>query len=445
MSLHKCAPFCSLQAKATTMRRFLQILVISILVLSSLRGQGVLRYHLDTTGQTYLKANLRAQIWGRYTQMNPGTVIYGEPTSEYLDVSIRRLRMNFYGQLTPQLFVYAGLGNNNLSYRNSADFQIGLLDLYAEYAFHKAFTVGFGKSGYHGLSRLNLRSSRSMLGLDAPLFSLYSVNQTDHLGRNLGIWVKGQAGPWDYRAVANNPLQYDSGEPSAQADWANARPRPRWSFYLKHQFADRERSSAFGAGTYLGKKQIFNIGAGFAWQPRAMWSGNRLSPDYHDMLHFAADLYVEWPAFKNKTDAFTAYIGYFNYNFGPGYLRNVGANNPATGLLLDEASFNGTGAAFPLIGTGQVLFWQTGYLLPEGATLWSARLQPNASVEYARYDRLSDPMLVYELAVNLLFDGHNSKLTLGAQNRPIFRSRETGVYQTGRRWMAVLQYQVEIN
>ena len=163
------------------------------------------------------------------------------------------------------------------------------------------------------------------------------------------------------------------------------------------------------------------------------------------MLHFAADLYVEWPVFENTADAFTAYIGYFNYNFGPGYLRNVGANNPATGLLLEEASFNGTGAAFPMIGTGQVLFWQTGYLLPEAATLWSARLQPNVSVEYAWYDRLSDPMLVYELAFNLLFDGHSSKLTLGAQNRPIFRTRESGVYQTDRMWMAVLQYQVEIN
>lgn len=427
------------------MKRFLQILVVLMMGWSVLQGQGVLRYNLDTTGQTYLKASLRAQLWGRYTQMNPGTVIYGEPTSEYFDVSIRRLRMNFCGQLTPELFVYAGFGNNNLNYRNSADFQIGVLDLYAEYAFHRALAVGFGKSGYHGLSRLNLRSSRSMLGLDAPLFSLYSVNQTDHLGRNLGIWVKGQAGNWDYRAVMNNPIKYDSGDPGAYADWANTRPRLRWSFYLKHQFADHEGNGLFGAGTYLGKKKIFNLGAGFAWQPRAMWTGSALSPDYHDMFHFAADLYVEWPVFKGTADAFTAYLGFFNYDFGPGYLRNLGANYPATGLLLSEASFNGTGAAFPMIGTGQVLFWQTGYLLPKGVTPTQVRLQPNASVEYARYDRLSDPMLAYELAVNLLFNGHNSKLTLGAQNRPIFQAQENGVFETDRLWMAVLQYQVEIN
>jgi len=378
--------------------------------------------------------------------MNPGTMLYGEPTSEYFDVSIRRLRMNFSGQLTPQLFVYAGLGNNNLNYRSSADFQIGVLDLYAEYQLHQAFAVGFGKSGYHGLSRLNLRSSRSMLGLDAPLFSLYSVNRTDHLGRNLGVWVKGQAGSWDYRAVVNNPLQYDSGDPGVYSDWANTRPRPRWSFYLKHQFADRERNSAFGTGTYLGKKKVLNLGAGFAWQPRAMWSGNTLSPDYHDMLHFAADLYLEWPVFKGTEDVFTAYLGYFNYDFGPGYLRNIGANNPATGLLLNEASFNNKGNAFPMIGTGQVVFWQTGYLLPKGATPWAgARLQPNASVEYARYDRLADPMLAYELAINLLFNGHSNKLTLGAQNRPVFHAQESGIQETNRLWMAVLQYQVEIN
>ncbi|MBV6653370.1 MAG: hypothetical protein KI786_06420 [Mameliella sp.] len=427
------------------MRHFITLFLLTFIIVQ-LNGQGILRHNLDSTGTTYVKASLRAQIWGRYTQMNPGTVIYGEPTSEYFDVSIRRLRMNFSGQLTPELYVYAGFGNNNLSYRNSKDFQIGVLDLYAEYQFHKAIAVGFGKSGYHGLSRLNLRSSRSMLGLDAPLFSLYSVNRTDHLGRNLGIWMKGQIGPWDYRAVVNNPLQYDSGEPGLHADWSNIRPRPRWSFYLKHQFADRERNTAFGAGTYLGKKKIFNLGAGFAYQSRAMWTAGEVAPDYHDMLHFAADLYVEWPVFKGAQDAFTAYVGYFNFDFGPGYLRNVGANNPATGLLLEEASFNGTGAAFPMIGNGQVLFWQTGYLLPKSLTAGiGAQLQPNLSVEYARYDRLSDPMMVYELAVNLLFDGHRSKMTLGAQNRPVFNAQETGIFETDRLWMAVLQYQIEIN
>jgi hypothetical protein len=45
-------------------------------------------------------------------------------------------------------------------------------------------------------------------------------------------------------------------------------------------------------------------------------------------------------------------------------VRNIGANNPATGVDPDEASFNGPGNAYPLVGTGKTFYVQAGFLFP---------------------------------------------------------------------------------
>lgn len=55
-------------------------------------------------------------------QMNFGIVIYGEFISEYFDVFICCLWMNFCGQLIFEFFVYVGFGNNNFNYCNNVDF-----------------------------------------------------------------------------------------------------------------------------------------------------------------------------------------------------------------------------------------------------------------------------------------------------------------------------------
>lgn len=196
-----------------------------------------------------------------------------------------------------------------------------------------------------------------MLGLDVFLFFFYFVNQIDYLGCNLGIWVKGQVGNWDYCVVMNNLIKYDSGDFGVYVDWANICLCLCWFFYFKYQFVDYEGNGLFGVGIYLGKKKIFNLGVGFVWQFCVMWMGSVLSFDYYDMFYFVVDLYVEWLVFKGIVDVFMVYFGFFNYDFGLGYLCNLGVNNFVIGLLLSEVSFNGIGVVFLMIGIGQVLFW----------------------------------------------------------------------------------------
>ena len=132
------------------------------------------------------------QLWTRYFDTNPGTTINGENVDNVFDVSVRRLRMGVSAQLTPKLYVYSLFGGNNINSKSEKDFQFEVLDLYAEYEFAKEFAVGFGESSWEGLSRWNVRSSKSLMALDAPLFNLLTVNKNDDSARGLGKRTSGK-------------------------------------------------------------------------------------------------------------------------------------------------------------------------------------------------------------------------------------------------------------
>lgn len=69
--------------------------------------------------------------------------------------------------------------------------------------------------------------------------------------------------------------------------------------------------------------------------------------NFYDMRNWAVDSFLNVPLYND--DAITAYLGYYDYDFGKNYIRNVVANNPTTG---GGSEFNGAGVAFPMIGTG---------------------------------------------------------------------------------------------
>jgi len=384
--------------------------------------------------------NITSQIWLRYSDLNEGSTINEEITDDYTDVSIRRLRIPVSSQITPKIFAYAIFGGNNYSARNES-FAIEVLDLYLEYSFDKAVEVGMGKSGWQGLNRWNIRSSSTMMGLDSPLFTLNSVEKNDDLGRLLGAWIKGQIGKFDYILSFNRPLTV-TNIPEGEVNFSNNRPRIKTATYVKYQFFEHESNkSAYQVGTYAQTKKVLNIGAGYQFQPKAMSDGDAALPTttFYDMKHWAIDSFANLPLQNNA--AITAYLGYYNYNFGKNYIRNVGANNPTTGGGTD---FNGAGVAFPMIGTGTTWYLQFGYAFPE-TKLFNHRMivQPNIAIQTSDWDALNSQMTVYDVAVNFLMDGkHGRKITLGYQHRPIFDAAT--LQQKNYKGMLVLQCQFSL-
>ena len=387
-----------------------------------------------------IKWNITTQAWLRYSDLNEGSEINNELTDSFMDISIRRLRIPVSSQISPKIFLYSIFGGNNYNFKNKT-FNLEILDLYAEYSFDKAFEVGIGKSGWQGLNRWNIRSSKTMMGLDSPLFTLNSVEKNDDLGRLFGAWIKGQLGKLDYRIAFNRPFLVTT-IPNGEVNFANNKPRVKTSSYVKYQFFEHESNkSAYQTGTYVQYKKVFNIGAGFQFQEKAMSDGDAMlaTTNFYDMKHWAVDSFLNLPL--SNGNAITAYLGYYDYDFGKNYIRNVGANNPTTG---GGTGFNGPGVAFPMIGTGTTWYTQFGYAFKETNLLDDSYvIQPNVAVQTSNWDVLQSQMTVFDFTINFLQNGkHNNKISLGYQYRPIF---ENATLKKERyKGMAVLQYQFSI-
>ncbi len=404
-----------------------------------------LKLNLDPTGKTYIKASFRTQFWARYMDMNSNTTLNGEPIDNKVDFSIRRIRMGISAQLTPKLFVYSLFGGNNINLKTEKGFAFDVLDLSAEYEFSKEFTLGIGENGWYGLSRWTARSSLSLMSLDAPLFTLFTVNKNDDDARGLGVWAKGQVGKFDYVLSVKSPTKYGVKAREGVTDYALNNPRMQWSGYVKYEFFDNESNKSpysGGTGTYIGKKRIFNIGGGFLYQPKMTSRLINRKETFYDFKNWSVEVFYDAPIDKENGTAITTYLGYYDTNYGLDYIRNVGANG-----YVDKAgtSFNGGGNSFPMMGTGNTIFFQLGYILPKTflGKNSKVKVQPNIAVQHSDFDALHQAMTVYDLGVNIYFKGHHNKLSLSYQNRPIYDRNSLKV--TDRKGQVVLQYQITIN
>ena len=409
-------------------------------------AQDRLRLNLDEKGKTYIKASLRGQFWARFTEMNPGTHIKSDTVQNGLDFSIRRIRLNIAAQLSPRVFVYVLMGHNNLNQKNTSGFPMHMLDYYVEYKVSDGLELGLGESAWGGTSRWNVRSTFSYMALDAPLFSLSTVNRTDDLGRTPGIWAKGQMGKFDYVLAMKKPLRYGLEAREGITDFAQGSENYRYSAYLKYELLDNESNKtpfSGGTGTYLGTKRILNLGGGVMHQKNmcaALVDGNE---QFYNFRSWTLEAFYDTPIDPVRGTALTTYLGYFYTDFGPNYIRNLGANGYTEG----GSTFNGAGNAFPMMGTGSTVFFQLGYLMKQlNGARNSPQLQPNLAIQYSVFDRLNEPMVTYDLGVNLYLKGHFNKLTLGLQNRPVYQELVDGALNvTERKNMLVLQYQIVIH
>jgi hypothetical protein len=122
----------------------------------------------------------------------------------------------------------------------------------------------------------------------------------------------------------------------------------------------------------------------------------------------------------------------------------IGAMNPADGPAPSATYFPGSqGNAFPMDGTGQVFYFQLGYLLKKGLLgKDNGVLMPYATLETANYDRLDKQMTVFNIGTNWLLKGNTSKVSFDYQNRPVYYLAGNNLARgTMRKGQFVVQYQ----
>lgn len=412
-----------------------------------------LRLNLNDEGTHYLKTTFSAQVWGRYTEMNPGTTIGGFSNPSGFDIGIRRMRQQIFGMVTDKVFFYTQLGINN--FRRISDRKPGIFfhDVLAEYYITpRALQIGLGLTGWTGLARFSSPAVARSLGYDALLFEQSTNDANDQFGRKLSIYAKGKIGKLDYRFILSDPLMAGDASPNVvktinvNSDFSYRPPHPQTSVYFMYQFLDKENNLLpYTTGTYLGQKRIFNIGAGFQYQAGAMWRYNDAvlkDTVEEDLSSYAVDVYYDAPVGK-KGMALTAYAAAVYFGYGKNYMRNLGVMNPGDGVIAGTPSINGTGNAFPMIGTGTVIAGQVGILLPQNVLGEKhGQLQPYVMMMNGSFDRLKQSVLEYDAGLNWYIDGYRSKLTLNYQNRPIFSSID--MKESDRKSMVVLQFQIAI-
>ncbi|MCS4436840.1 porin [Aquiflexum gelatinilyticum] len=416
-------------------------------------------WNLDSDGSRYFRLILWNQIWAKATETNPGTLgVDGNPKNKTVDIGIRRARILAYAQVSPKILFLAHFGINNQTFTNGGvpgggnsgnagnipvtvdpvtgignnagtsakKPQMFLHDVWTEFKVSNGFFMGMGLHYWNGISRLSSQGTLNMLTLDAPIFNWPLIEMTDQFARQFGVYAKGQLGKWDYRVAVNKPFSVGEGgifESSRNRPVAANIVNDNWATqgYIAYQFFEKENNKLpFFVGSYLGSKKVFNIGGGWHHHPKATSSQNQSGQiQKHDIALWSIDSFLDLPLRKSKGTAITVYAVYYTYDFGPNYLRNIGIMNVGQG---SGSTQNGTGNAQPTIGTGNVFYLQTGFLLPGNMLGRNGKLQPFGTLTHKDFEYFDTGSWQYDLGMNYFLNGHQAKISLQYSNRPIFEN-----------------------
>ena len=453
-----------------------------------------LKMNLSPDGSKYLRFIAWAQVWASYNENNSNTTRNGAaaptaatpptPKFDQLTFDMRRVRMILLAQLNPRFLTYIdfGIANQNaVSGRTPNEptgpgkkTQMYIHEAVAEYRLNKYLSVGGGLNYQVGVSRMTAASTANMLAYDVPIVNWPTLEQTDQFAFFLGFYGKGRIGNVDYRLAVDDAFVSNTGfNPASAAVRTNAAQfNPRntskiYQGYASYAFFEKEANLLpFTTGSYLGTKKVLNVGAGYHYNADATISRAAAYPVFtpqnpqpanfdpfsttrtHDIKLFGADIFYDAPIDTTSKTALTVYGVYYNYDFGPNYVRNIGILNPGTG------SFGGIdnslrGNAFPLIGTGHSFYVQSGLLLPKNLLGPKARIQPYVAYLRNSFEGLLDGtsgdrkiVNVYDAGLNLLLDGHNAKLTLNYRARPDFTDQTP--LPTGQVQVNSIKYRPEV-
>jgi hypothetical protein len=409
-----------------------------------------LRFYMNADKSKWVQFRLAQQFWTRYSVQNPGTQIEGKDYTNSLDFDLRRLRFYMFGQLDNNVVIFTQFGITNEQFnRGGTDGgkRVSMIfhDAWMKYkVIDDKFVVGAGLHYWNGLARQASMSFISPVAFDNPALNWPTLERTDQLARMTGIFAHGQVGKLHYRLNINQPFRSveNLGTTVNQAMFQTEGIGKVYSGYAEWNFLEKEvHIVPFRIGTYLGKKKIFNIGAGFQYHNDVMASrqpdgfeANGTTPkfriDRHDQRNFAVDLFYDSPLPGNN-GALTVYaVGYYN-DMGPNYLRNTGvmnlASNPATPAA---PTLNGYGNAYPTTGTGTTLLVEGGWLLPKRFFPFKTMAQPYYRYTMLNFEALNSLAYVHDFGVNWYLNGQNAKITFQNRFRPLIDGQTREQYKS---------------
>jgi len=395
------------------MKKFFLILVLLIFVLVYVYPQGKgdivvprtdnkykpLTLTLSKDGSKYIRFLLWGQFWLTGNKNTDGNF--------QVTPMLRRARFLTYAQISPRFLILMHFGVNGLSPKNmdplgnrSNGPQLFIHGLWMEYAVvQKYLYIGGGLHYWNGISRITSQSTLGFMTLDNYRRAWATLGLSDQYARHLGIYAKGMIGGFAYRVAVNSPIVNSldvSKIPENVEVWTGQvlytgrkefETKASWAYqgYFEYQILDKESDKLpYRAGTYLGKKKVFNIGAGFFKHPNGTVTYNTDGTlTGHNVSIYAFDVFYDTPL---GTGGLTAYGAWYSFDYGPDYTYGQ------------------------TYGTGNSILLQAGYLFPHFSDKVS--LQFYTAFNTANFTAYDNPGNAIRTGLNLFLNGQHAKITL---------------------------------
>ncbi|MEM6725924.1 MAG: porin [Bacteroidota bacterium] len=355
-----------------------------------------LKLSLNEKGDKYIRFIIWNQFW--LTTQN----LSDEDAKLQITPSIRRSRILAYAQISPRFLILSHIGLNSLSPNNLTSLgnngdspQFFLHDVWGEFKLHDYIYAGGGLHYWKGMTRLANQSTLNFMTLDQsrPFVAWHSLGVSDQFARHLGIYFKGQIDKFDYRVAINSPLRNTLGngqnfgnressltytgvsQPDEDGDPTG---NTIVEGYFRYNFFDTESTKLpYQVGTYLGKKKVFGIGAGFFLHPNGMY--NDSTGVHSSVQHFAVDAFLDMPV--GDQGAVNAYAGLMLFDYGDNYVSRWA-------------------------GTGTAIYGHVGYFIKP------VKLMPYVAYQLGDYDGFAETVSALDIGLNYFVNGHHAKVTL---------------------------------
>ena len=426
---------------------------------------GEIKINLDESGDKNIKFGLSSQIWLRSIENNPGTLVNDVPQNHTYDASLRRMRISISAQLSNYYSIVMQLGINNQSFISGGGAgtgangqgkkpQVFFMDAYNELAIiprKNEFTkkenknhlyIGAGLHGWAGVSRMTNASTTKLLTADLPVFNFPNIEVSDQFSRQFGVFVHGELNKFNYRVAVNKPFATNRNPEVGQIVDNNQSGKLSYAAYAMYQFFDKENTAtSFFAGTYLGAKKVFNIGAGFYSTKNATLSQPTEGVfESHNEFIFGADAFLDTPlGRKSREMSLSLYSVFYRYNFGPNYLRTTGLLNPGTAdpNFSGVKALEGFGNARFLLGTGSIWYSQVGFVLPKFSSV--VKLQPFIAYALKDFEALNQTGNYFDVGANLFILAQNAKVAYQYSSRPLYTQDSKEIFTRKGEHLITLQ------
>ncbi|UEQ74525.1 porin [Chryseobacterium arthrosphaerae] len=427
---------------------------------------GELKIKLNSKGDQWIKLGISSQIWLRSIENNPGTSVNGVPQEQTYDAGIRRMRLIIQSQVTPFYSVFLQMGINNQNFISGGGSGTGNngAGKKAPFFFHDAYNelaiiprnnfqtgkpnknnlyLGAGLHSWNGVSRLTNASTTKMLAGDIPIFNFPSIEIADQFSRQLGVFVHGEFDRLNYRFSVNKPFATNIkpavGGPAVDN---NQSGKLSYSGYAFYQFFGKETTvTSFLPGNILAARKVLNIGTGFYTSKDATQTQPSENVfESHPANIFGADVYSEIPlGNKNKEMGLTLYSVYYNYNYGPNYLRMSGLLNPGAPdpSFTGQRALEGAGNNRVLMGTGNIWFSQVGFVIPKFSTI--LKIQPFFNYALKNMKALNQSGSYYDIGTNFYLYGQNARIVVQYSSRPLYDIADKTVFDRKGEFLLSLQ------